>query len=415
MIKKIAILFAILVSGIVNAQENTPSPYSFYGIGNAKFKGTNEVVNMGGISVYSDSTHVNVLNPASFSNQLLTSFQIGGTSSFYNLNAGVNSEKAKKTTFDYLILGFPISKKWGVATGVIPQTAVGYKFINYNQTTLTQKVYLGRGGVNKVFFGTGYKLTSKLSLGVDMQYLFGTIDSESQLFQGGVQFGSREINVSTLSGVAFNTGVTYATKLSKNLNLTSSFTYAPKANLKSNNEREVSTIYVAGSGNVAAVDTQEVNVADTSLKIPSKMSLGTGVGNRKWFVGADVTLTDKGNQLNRFENYNNVSYEKGTKFAFGGFYLPKFDSYSNYLNRITYRAGVKFEKTGLVINGQSINDKSVNFGLGFPITGTFSSINVGVEYGARGTVMKGLVREDYFSINIGLLFNDKWFRKTLYN
>mgnify|MGYP000149989386 CR=1 FL=1 len=26
-----------------------------------------------------------------------------------------------------------------------------------------------------------------------------------------------------------------------------------------------------------------------------------------------------------------------------------------------------------------------------------------------------LIKEDYFSINIGLLFNDKWFRKTLYN
>jgi hypothetical protein len=50
-----------------------------------------------------------------------------------------------------------------------------------------------------------------------------------------------------------------------------------------------------------------------------------------------------------------------------------------------------------------------------PVSGTFSSMNLGIEYGSRGTTSNGLIKEDYFSINIGLLFNDKWFRKTLYN
>jgi hypothetical protein len=42
-------------------------------------------------------------------------------------------------------------------------------------------------------------------------------------------------------------------------------------------------------------------------------------------------------------------------------------------------------------------------------------MNLGIEYGSRGTTRNNLIKEDYFSINIGLLFNDKWFRKTLYN
>ena len=75
MIKKIALIVTILLANFGFAQENTASPYSFYGIGITKFKGTNDIVNMGGISVYADSTHVNVLNPASsYSNQLLTTF-----------------------------------------------------------------------------------------------------------------------------------------------------------------------------------------------------------------------------------------------------------------------------------------------------------------------------------------------------
>ena len=118
---------------------------------------------------------------------------------------------------------------------------------------------------------------------------------------------------------------------------------------------------------------------------------------------------------NAFDNYANVKYENSTKIAIGGFIIPKFNSFDNYLERITYRTGFKYENTGLVINNESINEKSFSLGFGLPITGSFSNINIGLEYGERGTVLKGLVREDYFSVSVGLIFNDKWFRKTLYN
>ena len=196
----------------------------------------------------------------------------------------------------------------------------------------------------------------------------------------------------------------------------SSFTYSPKAKLNSNNVRYVSLASLSANGTAlpASFDT-EVNVADTQLSVPSKLAIGAGVGNRKWFVGGDVTFSGTGSQINRFDNYSNVSFENATKVAFGGFYIPKFDSYDNYFERITYRGGFRFENTGLVINNTAIKDRAMNLGFGLPITGTFSSLNLGVEYGVRGTVLKGLVREDYFSVSLGLIFNDKWFKKTLYN
>lgn len=417
MIKKIVLLVTILLASFGFAQENTPSPYSFYGIGTAKFKGSNDIVNMGGISVYADSTHINILNPASFSDQMLTSFQVGVTSSFFKLNSTSNSEKAKKTTFDYLVLGVPVSKKMGFSFGLLPQSAVGYRFINDNiSVDNTVSRYLGKGGVNKVFVGSGYKINAKFSVGIDFQYLFGTIDTESQKFQDNVQYGSREVNESSLSGVAFNAGLTYNTKLNSKLNFKSSLTYSPEAKLTSNNTRYVSLVTLSSTGGaVPASLNTEVNVADSKLNVPSKLAIGAGVGNRKWFVGGDVAFSGTGNQVNRFDNYANVRYENATKVAFGGFYIPKFDSYDNYFERITYRAGFRFENTGLVINNTAIKDKSITLGLALPITGTFSSLNLGMEYGSRGTTSNGLVKENYFSINLGLLFNDKWFRKTLYN
>jgi hypothetical protein len=412
MIKKIALIVTILLANFGFAQENTPSPYSFYGIGSTKFKGTNDIINMGGISVYSDSTHINVLNPATYSNQMLTSFQVGVTTSFYKLNAGSQTEKAQKTTFDYLVMGFPVSKKLGISLGLLPQSAVGYRFVNDNAFSR----YLGSGGVNKVYLGSGYKINSKFSIGFDFQYLFGSINTESQKFQTNIQFGSREINESSLSGIAFNAGLTYNTKLNSKLNFMSSLVYSPEAKLSSNNVRYVSLVSFLSNGSTeqASANT-EVNVANTNLNIPSKLAIGAGVGNRKWFFGGDITFLGTGSQVNRFDNYSNVYFENATKIAFGGFFIPKFDSYDNYLERITYRGGFKFENTGLVINNTAIKDKSFTLGFGLPISGTFSSLNLGMEYGSRGTTSNGLVKEDYFSINLGLLFNDKWFRKTLYN
>lgn len=417
MIKKIVILITILLANFGFTQENTASPYSFYGLGSTRFKGTNDIINMGGISVYSDSTHINVLNPASYSNQLLTTFQVGMTSSFYNLNTASASEKAKKTTFDYVVMGFPISKKVGVSLGLLPQSAVGYRLTSDTRSVNGLfKQYKGKGGVNKVFFGAGYQISPKLSIGMDFQYLFGILNTQSDVLNQNVIYGSREVNESTVSGLAINTGLNFKTKFNSKLNFFSSVTYAPEAKLNSINTRNVSLVSALANGTIvpASADT-EVNVADSKLIVPSKLVLGAGLGNRKWFLGGDVAFSGSGNQVNRFENYSNVSYENAVKVAIGGFFIPKFDSFNNYFQRVTYRGGFKFENTGLVINNTAIKDKSVTLGFGLPISGTFSSMNLGIEYGSRGTTRNNLIKEDYFSINIGLLFNDKWFRKTLYN
>jgi len=418
MIKKIVLGVLVLLSGQLFSQENTASPYSFYGIGDVRFKGMNDVVPMGGLTVYSDSIHINVLNPASYANQMLTSIQVGGTSSFYKLKSSVDYEQAKKTTFDYLTIGLPYSKKLGFSFGLLPHSAVGYRLKKslYSNDELVQgNVYSGTGGVNKVYFGTGYQLNSKLSIGADFQYLFGSIDTKSILLLNGVQYSTRELNNSVMSGVAFNTGLIYRTTVYSKYTLTTSLTFSPQTKISSVNTRNTATVTFNSAGTELVANSVEVAVPDSKMNIPSKLAFGAGLGNRKWFVGADYTRRGTSTQTNRFDNYTNVRYENSSKIAIGGYFIPKFDSFQSYFQRVSYKAGFRYENTGLVINNTSIKDKAVSFGFAFPITGTFSSINVGSEIGSRGTSSNGLIRENYFTINIGLMFSDKWFRKNLYN
>ena len=119
----------------------------------------------------------------------------------------------KKTTFDYLVMGFPVSKKVGVSMGLLPQSAVGYRLKSDTRSVndLT-KQYQGKGGVNKVFLGAGYKISPKLSVGMDLQYLFGIIDTQSDVLNQNIIYGSREVNQSNLSGVAVNAGLNFKTK-----------------------------------------------------------------------------------------------------------------------------------------------------------------------------------------------------------
>ena len=69
--KKFLAVIALFISISTLAQQGSSSPYSFYGIGSLKFKGTVENQSMGGISVFNDSIHVNLRNPAGYAGKNL--------------------------------------------------------------------------------------------------------------------------------------------------------------------------------------------------------------------------------------------------------------------------------------------------------------------------------------------------------
>ena len=427
MIKKIIVSVCLLFSLVSFAQEGTSSPYSFYGIGDVRFRGTIENRSMAGLAVVPDSIHINLQNPAMYSSLKYTSFTVGGTFSANQLKTNQKDEKAQRTTLDYLAVGLPL-KKLGLGFGIIPYSSVGYNIRNsvYAPDGRTDNYYKGSGGLNKVFFGFGYQLAKNFSIGADVQYNFGKIDTRSLSTQftlnssneyEQVQYSTRETNSSSASGLNFNAGLSYNTKLYKNISLFSSLTYTPEATITLNNQRFIAIVQsVNGVADAVVGDEVEIQVADTKLKMPSKFSFGLGVGDtKKWIVGTELTFQGTSNFGNRFNDIDNVSYENATRFTVGGYYIPNYKSFTNYFERIVYRGGFRFENTGLVINNQPIEDAAVTLGLGLPLRGAFSNVNVGFELGNRGTQKGGLVREHYMNFSLGLSLNDRWFQKSKYN
>ncbi|AWG21195.1 hypothetical protein FFWV33_06430 [Flavobacterium faecale] len=406
MIKKIVASFCLLLSVMTYAQEGSSSPYSFYGIGDVRFKGTTEARSMGGIAVEQDSIHINLENPASFANLKLTSFTVGGTYNTTTMKTDAASEKARRTTLDYMALGLPLGK-FGVGFGIIPYSSVGYKIRNIYGDDLEKTATLtSTGGVNKVFLGLGYKITPKFNIGVDVNYNFGVISIVNLETNNNIQSGTRETNTSNLSGVNFNIGSMYQTKISKKLSVFSSVNYSLSNDLKSKNTRLIETATVP----------ETIDQPDRTISFGSKISLSAGIGQaRKWLVGGKLVFQEATDLSNNYNESPNVTYGRAGSASIGGYYIPDYGSYSNYLKRIVYRGGFKYERTGLIIRSEAIDNVGFTMGVGLPISGTFSNMNIGFEIGKKGTLSSGLVQENYANISIGLSLNDKWFEKRKFN
>ena len=211
-------------------------------------------------------------------------------------------------------------------------------------------------------------------------------------------------------------GLTYQTKLNEKLSLFSSVTYSPESKLKLDNTRNIELIQFSVNGTITPIQRDEVGVDDTEIKIPSKLSFGTGIGQpKKWLLGGEVTLINNSVMSNRFTDIDEAVFENSTRYVLGGYFIPNYNSYSSYFKRIVYRAGLRYENTGLVLQNKSISDAAMNVGLGLPLSGTFSNININFEYGKRGTTYYNLVEENYFNISIGLSMSDQWFKKRKFD
>lgn len=396
------------------AQEGTSSPYSFYGLGQIKPQSSIENRMMGNMNAMIDSVHINLANPASYANLRLTTFSIGATQNFNKISNAETEVDAKRTTVDYIAVALPL-KKIGIGFGIMPFSSVGYKIFNNDQSN-TFNFFEGTGGINKTFLGLAYKLNKNWSFGVEGQYYFGEISTKNMTFLQGVTNGTREINDSRVNGLGFNFGVNYFKKLNKDYFINSSATFAPQGYFDLKNTRQVDVVRINADQEIPVSDPVVLPKVNNTINLPSYFQIGSAFGKHtKWLIGADFVYSQNSALSNRFDDISNITFKNASKVSFGGEYTPNYNSVLNYWNRVTYRAGLRFEDTGMMLNNTTINDYGITFGLSLPLGYSLNALNLGLEYGSRGTTNNGLVKEDYFNVIIGISFSDKWFIKRKYD
>ena len=409
MLKQIVFAVMLLITGISISQNGTTSPYSYFGPGELKFKGTAENRAMGGLSVYSDSIHLNLQNPAGVANLKLVNFTLGASYKYVNQKTESTSTNATSTTLDYLAIGIPMGK-FGASFGILPLTTVGYKLESQIDDINSQ--YTGTGGMNKVFLAFAYKFTPDFNFGIDANYNFGNVEREILISEENVQLGTREYTKSDLLGFSFTFGAEYKKMIKEELQFTASATYTPATDFTVKHNKELSSVLISPLGAVAIFDSREIPVDKSDVKFPSQITLGAGIGSPKsWFVGAQFTNVKTSNFENSALNASTVEFIDGNKYRIGGYLIPHYNSLTSYWNRVVYRAGVRYENNGINVRSKDINEYGISFGVGLPVGRLFSNINVGFEFGSRGTTSQGLVKENFFNTFLSLSLNDRWFEK----
>lgn len=396
------------------AQNSTLSPYSYYGIGQLNSIRSAENNAMGGITVYSDSTQFSFDNPATLSKLKFVQYRVGANYESVKQASTSTSSSTTISSLNYLALSVP-TKYFAFSFGLRPKSSVGYRF----KTTevldgVEQSLFFqGSGGVNSTFLGVSISPFQGLSIGVNAQYNFGMTEKNTTQNISGVQLGTQVLARSELSGIQYTYGMHYERSIFSKYILQLAATHSPAASIESTNSRSIYT--VTSSGSIATAENIDLgNLAKTSSQLSSETTFGIGVGvSQKWFFGGTLLSSAKG-IINPLDANPDINYVPTSRLSLGGFYIPKYDSFTSYFSRVAYRVGVRWEHTGLEVKNNAIKDSGITFGFGLPVGG-FSKINFGVELGRLGTLEAGLVKEKYTNIMLGFSLSDIWFIKRKYD
>lgn len=401
------------------AQSTTISPYSYFGIGEEISQNTNELKSMGALGVYADSLHINMGNPASLSHLQQATFAMGGSMRFNELKTENKSYKGKSGAFDYLALALPLNK-FALSVGIASYASTGYTLVTKESIppiVITNRLN-GDGGVYRAFLAGSYRITEALSIGAEGSYLFGEethgttklVADDGNGFNSitGTQFAKKH----TIRGFKTNVGVHYLKTLESGQQIYISGTFEPQYQLNNHYDYKIQTVKEL-LGEYLPIQTKDVASGSQTWKMPYAYEVGVGYGQKNvWFIGASYRLADKQTMNDGF-SYKRATYENQTRWSLGGYVTPRYNSFTSYFNRMTYRVGLNYETTGLVVDQKSVKDQSVHLGVGFPVGRYVSNVNVGVAYGKKGT--SSVLLQNYIQLSVGFSLNDIWFRKRKFD
>ena len=431
----LAIAIMLMNAGQALAQSGgSHSSYSQVGMGllNDDTQGWSRA--MGGVGVALPSgNRLNTINPASYAyiDSLSFILDVGMSGSFGRMSNETASKNIRNASFDYIVAGFRLRRNLGISFGFKPYTSVGYNFTttdgNVYRDLITGEIvtststHSGDGGMRKAFAGLGWKPFAGLSIGMHVNILWGSYTH--YLIHGFSMSDSNGFNyISTASATTYQLdfGAQYALRLSRRDWLTIGATVA----LGHSYGGEGMLLRYMDSG-----DTLTVDIDKNAFDLPMKYSGGLAWQHKNnLLVSADYSFTGWGScrvptmiATTEGVTYHSIkgSYRNSSQIKAGLEWTPNPMAMRGYFNHVKYRMGVSYTTPYLAFGKNTgPSETSVSIGAGLPINnsinrraGIHPTINLGLQWLRRAPADKSLITENYFVINLGVTFNERWFMK----
>lgn len=413
----------IIISIFAQAQSiNTYSPYSRFGVGQIPTRGFAYTKSMGGISqAVRNPFGINYLNPASYTAQDSMSFMLD-----FGFETGVTKFESQSQSFKngsggihHIAISFPITKWWCSSLGIAPYSQVGYQIKHYETDPIilssigrVKYYHKGDGGINQAFIGNAIKPFENLSVGFNLSYFFGSLDYTNEVVfpSNKTNYANTiEKNSTVIRDVAFSFGAQYTAFINKQEKTCLIFgaTIDNETNIKAK-KKSLSTWETSSSSDTIFFKDSLYG----NIKFPQNISVGIGYQYKnKLFTSVEYSTQDWTNAT--FFGVNQP-LAKSQSYRFGFEYIPNKYDLKSYLKRVSYRLGTHYTDSYIKVDNHQINEFGLSAGVGFPFRNN-TKFNVSFEWGKRGSVSNGLVKETYGMLNLSLSFYDFWFIKRKYN
>ena len=421
--KRIFLLPFLALAFGLHAQSMGNSPYASFGIGEVKYDNSVETSAMGGINtayVWDFNNSFNFKNPAANTNLEITSIKVqaNNENQFFKTDYN-NLDVTKHSSYlSNISIAFPISKKLKFGFGYQPYSSKKYNLVRSEilaDSTVKANRFYGEGTLNTVQAAFGYQINKEFALGLRSNFYFGKLaDVEELAFSDAVLINGFETS-NKIKSFNFTLGTTYQKKFKNDEKLTlgATYTFGTTGNLTTNYIN--SSYYYASDTKVNVTEIENKTSKDKSL-IPTEFSFGVGYGKEaKWFASTQIDYKKGSTTLFLGKPF---TYQDSYRISAGGWYLPNYNDFRNYLNRVVYRYGEKKKKGNVNINNTNINQYGITAGLTLPFQKSnavrMSSVDLGLELGRKGTLKNNLIQQNFFNVKIGINFADKWFQKRVY-
>lgn len=382
------------------------SPYSAFGIGDLLSPGFGPVTAFSGTGIgLANPYFVNNVNPAA-----LTSIE-RPVSMIFDL--GIKLSAVRTTGEEYspfqldggltgLNLWFRFGNQWASNVGIQPYSKVGYNLIAERYDPVAggdyRVIYTGKGGVNRLYWGNAFQLTRNLSIGANLNMLFGTIE-DTQIFISESTLGSfTTTSKNYLKGTGFDAGLQYRIPMGKK-SLMLGLTYAAPFGLSSEKESSL----------FALQDTlEQVATLDAAYRIPQKLGAGISFkASERLTLAADLS----------FQSWSEGDLGEGAALkdsravSFGAEFIPTYDKYRGYYQQTLLRAGFRVQDGYLEVDGTQAREWQASVGVGLPFNRARHHLNLNYAYTQRGT---SALLESRHQLTLSISLRDVWFVKPKY-
>lgn len=411
---KILILFFVTTIQIFG---NGGSPYTRYGFGDLRTTVSARRFGFGELGVsLTEKDFLSTTNPAAWTELHLTRFETGFSYFGNSAQSSSSSVFHSNTFFNGLLLGLPVDHDLGLSAviGLVPFSSVAYEVTQQMTDPVYDAYnvnYKGDGGLSKIIVGASYKLPLDISFGLSYDYYVGSITKSSAIqFNTGASYKDATYRTETsYQGMGITAGLISGdlSKIFGYKDITDfkiGIVFSPSISINADSTNRSSTV----------VGTFTTSSGTTSTSLPSKFSIGTS-----------LKLFDKYTFLLDYltQPYSNVTYaglkssnmQDFSKASFG-FEFRNPQSFSNtFWESVSLRCGISYEKSQYSFNGVGINQFSLYGGLSMPIgfDNSFESfentIDLGFQYGRRGTTDNNLLQENIYKFTVSMSIGSLWF------